>query len=48
LPDCVRQETTGVLSVDPDNLTWYMINAIKQLSAQVETLKSEIALLKGA
>jgi len=48
LPDCVRQETTGVLSVDPDNLTWYMINAIKQLSAQVETLKSEIATLKEA
>jgi len=48
LPDCVKQESTGILSVDSDNLTWYLINAVKQLSAQVDTLKSEIATLKGA
>jgi hypothetical protein len=48
LPDCVKQESTGVLSVDPDNLTWYLVNAVKQLSAQVESLKSEINQLKGA
>jgi len=42
LPDCVKQETTGVLSVDPDNLTWYMVNAIKQLSAEVASLKSQL------
>ena len=46
LPDCVKQETTGVLAVDPDNLTWYTINAIKELSLQVENLKSQIEELK--
>jgi hypothetical protein len=45
LPDCVKTESTGVMSVQSDNLTWYMINAIKQLSAEVESLKSQ---LKGA
>lgn len=47
LPECVKQESTGVLSVDTDNLTWYLVNAVKQLSTQVETLKAEIAALKG-
>jgi hypothetical protein len=46
-PDCVKQESTGVLSVDPDNLTWYMVNAIKQLSTEVQSLKAELAALKG-
>jgi hypothetical protein len=42
LPDCVTQETTGVLSVNPDNLTWYLVNAIKELSAEVASLKSQL------
>jgi hypothetical protein len=42
LPECVKQESTGVLSVDTDNLTWYLINAVKQLSAEVESLKSQL------
>jgi hypothetical protein len=42
LPDCVKQESTGVLSVDPDNLTWYLINAVKQLFAKVEALESQL------
>jgi hypothetical protein len=42
LPDCVKQESTGVLSVDSDNLTWYMINAIKELKAEVDSLKSQL------
>jgi hypothetical protein len=46
LPDCVKQETTGVMSVDPDNLTWYTINAIKELSLEVQNLKSQIEELK--
>jgi hypothetical protein len=46
-PDCVKQESTGVLSVDPDNLTWYTINAIKQLKAELDAAKAEIATLKG-
>jgi len=41
LPECVRSESTGVLRVDSDNLTWYMVNAIKQLAARVEELESK-------
>jgi hypothetical protein len=39
LPECVKQESTGVLSVDTDNLTWYLINAVKQLKAEIDLLK---------
>jgi hypothetical protein len=42
LPDCVKQESTGVLSVDSDNLTWYLINAVKELSAKVASLESQL------
>ena len=42
LPECVKTESTGVMSVDTDNLIWYAINAIKQLSAEVESLKSQL------
>ena len=42
LPDMVKTESTGVKSVNPDNLTWYLVNAVKELSAEVETLKSQI------
>ena len=43
LPNIVKEETTGVLSVDPDNLTWYLINAVKELDAENTTLKEENA-----
>ena len=46
-PDCVKEESTGVLSVDSDNMTWYLVNAVKELSAQITELQSEIAILKG-
>jgi hypothetical protein len=39
LPDCVKLESTGVLRVDADNLTWYLINAVKELSARVKQLE---------
>lgn len=39
LPECVKQESSGVLSVDTDNLTWYLINAVKELSARVKQLE---------
>jgi Chaperone of endosialidase len=39
LPDCVKQESTGVLSVDTDNLTWYLVNAVKKLTARVTQLE---------
>jgi len=39
LPECVKTESTGVMTVNADNLTWYMINAIKELQAQINELK---------
>jgi hypothetical protein len=40
LPDCVKTESTGVKSVDPDNLIWYLVNAVKELKSEIETLKA--------
>jgi hypothetical protein len=42
LPDCVKEQTTGVLSVNTDNMIWHMINAIKELSAEVNALKAKV------
>ena len=42
LPECVKTESTGVMSVDSDNLTWYMINAIKELKAENDSLKARL------
>lgn len=40
LPECVKTESTGVMSVNADNLTWYLVNAIKELDAKFEAYKS--------
>ena len=42
LPDCVKEESTGVLSVDTSNLTWHLINAVKELSAKVTALEAKL------
>jgi hypothetical protein len=42
LPDCVKIESSGVLSVDTSNMVWYLTNAVKQLSAEVENLKAQL------
>ena len=42
LPDVVKEESTGCLSVNPDNMTWYLINAVKELSAKVAELEAKI------
>jgi trimeric autotransporter adhesin len=41
-PDCVTEQSTGVLSVNTDEIFWHMINAIKELKAEVDALKSQI------
>ena len=41
LPECVKTESTGVMSVDTDNLTWYLINAVKELNAKVTALENK-------
>lgn len=47
-PDCVKEESTGVLSVDSDNVFWHMVNAIKELKTELDSVKAELATLKGA
>jgi len=47
LPDTVVQTTHGVYSVNPDNITWYLVNAVQELSAQVTTLQQELKTIKG-
>ena len=47
IPETVKEEDTGCLSVDPERLTWYLINAVKELSSTVETLTARIEELEG-
>ena len=39
LPECVSENSTGVLSVNTDPLLWYLINAVKELKAEIQILK---------
>jgi hypothetical protein len=41
LPDIVKQESTGCYSVDPDNITWYLVKAVQELTARIEELEGE-------
>ena len=47
LPDVVTQSTTGQYTVNPDNVTWYLVNAVKELSAQNEALVARITALES-
>ncbi len=40
LPEMVHQETTGCKTVDANDLTWYLVNAVKELSAKVTALEA--------
>ena len=44
LPDCVTQQSTGVFSVNTDNITWHLINAIKELNAEIQALKAKVGI----
>ena len=48
LPKTVKEESTGVLTVDPDNLTWHLVKAIQELSAKNDALEARIKTLEGA
>ena len=41
LPECVTQNSTGVLSVSTDPLVWHLVAAVKQLSAEIKALKGQ-------
>ena len=47
LPKCVTEESTGVLSVNTDNLTWHLVKAVQELSAKNDALEARIAILEG-
>ena len=46
-PECVKTESTGVMSVNPDALMWHMINAIKELKAIIDTQATRITALEA-
>ena len=48
LPDVVETQTTGIKTVNPDNLTWYLVNAVKELSAKNTALETRVATLEAA
>ena len=45
--DCVKEESTGVLSVDSDNIFWHMVNAIKELKSELDSVKAQLAALEA-
>jgi len=47
LPKCVTEQSTGVLSLNTDNLTWHLIKAVQELSAKNDALEARIATLEG-
>jgi len=42
LPSCVTEHENSRLSVTTDNVLWTLVKAIQELSAEVETLKSQL------
>lgn len=48
LANMVSTDNDGYLSLNASELTYTLVNAVKELSAQVEALKAEVAALKGA
>ena len=40
LPSIIKEESTGVLGVCADEITWHLVNAVKELSARVQELES--------
>ena len=47
LPQIIKEETTGCLSVDGSDIKWLLVNAVQELSTQVDELRAEIKTLKG-
>ena len=42
LPDCVKTESTGVMSVDSSDVLWHLVTAVQQLSAQITALQAKV------
>ena len=37
----VTTESTGVKTVDSDNITWYLVNSIKELKKEIDLLEED-------
>ena len=48
LPKCVKETSQGVLSVEPDNITWHLVKALQELSAKNDALEARLVTLEGA
>ncbi|MEA1954639.1 MAG: tail fiber domain-containing protein [Campylobacterota bacterium] len=48
IPDAVTENENGYLTVNNDPIIWAMLNAIKELSKEVNTLKMELKTMKEA
>ena len=46
-PDVVTERDNGCLSVDSDNITWYLVNAVKQQQTIIDALTARIETLEG-
>jgi len=42
LPESVTEVNTGCLQVNSDNITWHLVNAVKELSAKVKELEEQL------
>ena len=47
LPETVLTQSTGVMTVNPDRITWHLVNAVKELSAKNEALEARLAALES-
>ena len=47
LPEIITTESTGVKTVNTDNLTWYLVNAVQELKTELDAAKARITTLEG-
>ena len=46
-PDFITEESTGCKTVNHDNLTWYLVNSVKELLTKIEAAETRITTLEG-
>jgi len=46
LPEVITTEDTGVKALNADNLTWYLVNAVKELSTKNDALEARLEALE--
>ena len=48
LPECINVSKNGAKTVNTDPILWALVNSIKELATEVNTLKTKIATLEAA